>query len=460
VSLPRNLNILQISTLDIGSGAEKVAWSLFKAYQQRGHNSWFAVGRKQCDDPGVLVIPNEDKRPRWTRPLYRIGNRLQRLGIRGARRAMGWAALLGEPQRLLNKWRGIEDFSFPGTASLLELPPCRPDVVHAHNLHGEYFDLRYLPFLSQQVPVVITLHDAWLLSGHCAHSFDCERWRSGCGQCPDLTIYPSVLYDNTAYNWHRKRDIFQRSRLYVSTPSKWLMDKVRGSMLQAEEYRVISNGVDLSVFNPGDRGVARARLGLPSDAAVILLIHNRVKGNIWRDHSTMNAALEALAGRQDKCRMIFVCLGQNRKPERIGRAEFRFVAYQVDPIVVADFYRAADVYLHAARVETWGLAITEALACGTPVVATSVGGIPEQVEDGVTGFLTPPGDARAIVTQIESLLSDNALRLRLAAAAAETARRRFDLNCQVNDYLAWYQEIIARHRLRTIAGAGLERSHA
>jgi len=459
VSLPRNLNILQISTLDIGSGAEKVAWNLFKAYQQRGHNSWFAVGRKQCDDPGVLVIPNEDKRPRWTRPLYRIGNRLQRLGIRGARRAMGWAALLGEPQRLLNKWRGIEDFSFPGTASLLELPPCRPDVVHAHNLHGEYFDLRYLPFLSQQVPVVITLHDAWLLSGHCAHSFDCERWRTGCGQCPDLTIYPSVLYDNTAYNWHRKRDIFQRSRLYVSTPSQWLMGKVRESMLQAEEYRVIPNGVDLSVFNPGDRKAARTRLGLPGDAAIVLFVSNLVKRSLWRDYGIMKAAVQALAERQDKRRVIFVCLGEDRRPDRIGRAELRFVPYQVDPVVVAEFYRAADVYLHASRADTFPNVILEAMACGTPVVATSVGGIPEQIEDGVTGFLAPPGDAEAIVTRMERLLSDDDLRRRFGAAAVESACGRFGLDRQINDYLAWYQEIIARHRLRTIAGVGLERSY-
>jgi glycosyltransferase involved in cell wall biosynthesis len=135
------------------------------------------------------------------------------------------------------------------------------------------------------------------------------------------------------------------------------------------------------------------------------------------------------------------------------------VAYQRDSVVVADYYRAADVYLHATRADTFPNVILEALACGTPVVATSVGGIPEQIEEGVTGFLTPPGDARAMATRIEQLLSDDALRRRFAAAAIESARRHFGLDRQINDYLAWYQEIIARHRLRTIAGAGLERSY-
>jgi len=454
------LSILQVSTCDIASGAEKVAWNLFKAYSQRGHTSWFAVGRKRSDDPGVLIIPNYENRPGWSRLCYRVQERLELLNIRGSRRVCGWLALLGEPQRLVNKLRGVEDFCFPGSASLLDLPIGRPDVVHAHNLHGEYFDLRHLPWLSHEVPVVLTLHDAWLLSGHCAHSFDCERWRTGCGQCPDLTIYPSVLYDNTAYNWHRKRDIFQRSRLYVSTPSQWLMGKVRESMLQAEEYRVIPNGVDLSVFNPGDRKAARTRLGLPGDAAIVLFVSNLVKQSLWRDYGIMKAAVQALAERQDKRRVIFVCLGEDRRPDRIGRAELRFVPYQVDPVVVAEFYRAADVYLHASRADTFPNVILEAMACGTPVVATSVGGIPEQIEDGVTGFLAPPGDAEAIVTRMERLLSDDDLRRRFGAAAVESACGHFGLDRQIDHYLAWYQEIIARHRLRTIAGAGLERSPA
>src|SRR5207248_4324578 len=136
---------------------------------------------------------------------------------------------------------GREDFHFPGTRRLLTLTAERPDVVHAHNLHGGYFDLRALPSLSAQVPLILTLHDAWMLSGHCAHSFDCERWRTGCGHCPDLTIFPAIERDATAYNWRRKRSIYSKSKLYISAPSRWLMQRVEDSTLQlgAKECRVI-----------------------------------------------------------------------------------------------------------------------------------------------------------------------------------------------------------------------------
>ena len=106
-----------------------------------------------------------------------------------------------------------------------------PSVIHCHNLHSGYFDLRALPWLSRVAPVVLTLHDAWLLSGHCAHSFGCDRWKNGCGACPDLSIPPAIAKDGTAANWKRKRRIFERSQLYVVTPSQWMMDRAQQSIL-------------------------------------------------------------------------------------------------------------------------------------------------------------------------------------------------------------------------------------
>ncbi len=105
---------------------------------------------------------------------------------------------MAEPARVLDRRRGVEDFRFPAAWRLAELAPRRPQIVHAHNLHGNYFDLRALPALCQAAPLVLTLHDAWLLAGHCAHSMGCERWRTGCGNCPDLGVYPAVRRDATA----------------------------------------------------------------------------------------------------------------------------------------------------------------------------------------------------------------------------------------------------------------------
>lgn len=445
----RSLRILQVSTADIAGGAEKVAWNLFTNYRKRGYAAWLAVGYKRSDDPDVFELPRLRQSVPWARPCWILHGRLAPLEGRvwGIWRLRYWLRTLAGGRPEIERELGRDDFNFPGSRRLLRLPPEQPDIVHAHNLHGNYFDLRFLPQLSHQAPVVLTLHDAWLLSGHCAHSFDCERWRTGCGQCPDLTIYPAIRRDATVYNWQRKREIYARSRLYVATPSRWLMRKVEQSILAPAivEARVIPHGVDLSLFHPADKKSVRNRLSIPQDAKVLLFTANGIRRNIWKDYQTMRAAVALVAERLQEQEVLFIALGEDAPSERIGQAEVCFIPYQKDPEAVARYYQAADVYVHAARADTFPNTILEALACGTPVVATAVGGIPEQIEDGVTGFLTPMGNSEMMADRIVRLLTDHDLRRRMGAQAAEIAQRQFDLNRQADEYLAWYQEILTRN---------------
>ena len=120
------------------------------------------------------------------------------------------------------------------------------------------------------------------------------------------------------------------------------------------------------------------------------------------------------------------------------------------PEDVARWLQAADLYVHPSRADTFPNGVLEALACGTPVVASRVGGIPEQVRDE-TGVLVEPGDPAALAAAIESLLADPSRRERMSAAAAEDARARFSLDRQVDAYLALYVELLAAG-----TGAGAE----
>jgi glycosyltransferase involved in cell wall biosynthesis len=456
---PRQLRILQVNTSDRAGGAERLAWNLFSAYRERGHKSWLAVSYKRTADADVLVIPKGNHRPSLWSGLEK--------NIRGVWRLRNHYKALQHPRQAVEQYLGLESFHNPGTWEILNWLPEKPDVLHCHNLHASrpYFDLRVLPWLSRQVPVIVTLHDAWLLSGHCAHSLDCKRWRTGCGRCPYLSIYPPVRRDATAYNWRRKQQIYANSTLYVTTPSQWLMRRVEQSMLAPAviEARVIPNGVDLAVFRPSDRQQARMALSLPphTNAKILLFSANGIRRNVAKDYQTIRAAVALLAERLKGQEMILIVLGEDAPAERLGQAEVRFVPYQKDPGIVARYYQAADVYVHAARTETWGLAITEALACGTPVVATAVGGIIDQLKglvisghevcdtslnrygaDDATGILVAMGDARGMAVGVERLLQDEPLRLRLGENAVKDAVQRFDIQRHADDLLRWYQEIL------------------
>ncbi len=376
------LNILQVNTFDVCGGAEKIAWDLLHEYEARGHDSHLAVGRKGSSHPRVIPLPNDQAPRAWSRFWWRSHERLQpSYGRWWGRRLCRLTHRLAAPMGALDAYRGLEDFHYPGTWRLLDVAGRRPDVIHAHNLHACYFDLRALPWLSEQVPLIVTLHDAWLLTGHCAHSLDCGRWQAGCGRCPGLTLYPAVRRDATARNWQRKRDIFARCRLHVATPCRWLMDLVDQSMLAPAiaDARIIPYGVDLSVFHPGDAGAAREALNIPHDAHVLLFVASGLRANPWKDYRTLHAALGMLGERRHRRPLLLLALGESAPPEHIGSATVRYVPFESDPRRVAAYYQAADVYVHAARADTFPNTILEALACGLPVVATAVGGIPEQI---------------------------------------------------------------------------------
>jgi glycosyltransferase involved in cell wall biosynthesis len=222
------------------------------------------------------------------------------------------------------------------------------------------------------------------------------------------------------------------------------MDKVERSMLQRAiaKARVIPNGIDLSVFQPGDRAAARVALGLPQDAWIALVVGNRVRSSPWKDYATTEAAIQSIGSQNADRESLFLCLGEKAADQRVGSASMRFVGYQQDPKELAQFYRATDVYLHAARADTFPNVILEALACGTPVVATAVGGIPEQIIDGQTGFLVPPRDSVAMAARIQQLRDDDDLLHKIGVQASNHARYSFSLQRMLGDYVNWYQEIL------------------
>lgn len=444
------LNILQVSTADLGGGAERMALNLHERYIARGHDASLAVGRKSSHDQQIVQIPNAQMRSIWARfwagASYQLHTHEHRLG--STRRLRAVTDTIGHPRAWLDGQLGREHFGYPGTKQLAGLAEASPDLIHLHNLHGGYFDLRQLPEISRLAPVFITLHDAWMLSGHCAHALGCDRWETGCGGCPSLDTYPAIKRDATAKNWRLKRDIYARSRVYLTAPSKWLLEKAKRSMLAPAvlESRVIPNGVDLDVFFPGDAALARHRLALPENAYVILFAANGIRRSDFKDFETLREAVRLVGEKIDKRPVLCVALGEAGETQHVGRARVQFVAPKSDPAVVADYYRAADVYAHAAKEDTFPTTVIEAMACGTPVVASDVGGIPEQVQHGQTGLLVEPNDAARFGAYLTMILKNQGLRRSLAEQSIEAARRLFDLNTQVDRSLEWYEQVVGSVR--------------
>ena len=443
----RPLTTLAVSPSAVGGGAEKVALALHEEYLSRGVDSWLALGHRDSDVPQSLQIPNDIRRNAWARTLLRPARTLQSRSARSTdvRGVLSRALrVIAEPGRYARVARGHEDFDFPETAHLAELPPRKPDIAHFHNLHGSYFDVRALPSISAATPTMLTLHDAWLLTGHCTYPLMCERWRTGCGSCPDLSLYVPLHADASADNWRVKHDAVRASRLAIATPSRWLLRMVEESRLVHEhtDVRCIPNGVDTRIFKPGDKHAARRELGLPHDARIAVVAAKGLKSNQFKGFGALSAALELLGNRDLGGRTVFLALGEEAPDRIIGEIELTFSAFVRDPKRVARCYQAADLYVHPAIAENLPLAVIEAMACGIPVVASDVGGIPELVISGETGLLFSANDAAALAEKIEALLRDEARRLSMGNAAVNRVAARFTLERQASAYVDWYAELV------------------
>jgi glycosyltransferase involved in cell wall biosynthesis len=437
------LTIAQIGTSDEGGGAASVASALMRGYADRGHRVWHVVGRTRSDDPSVVPLDDDDRW--WYRALGYTGAQrgLRRIAARHPNRGFGLASravrYATHPAAWRARLKGVEDFEFPATHRLLDRLDAPADIIHAHNLHGGYFDLRALPAISRRAPTILTLHDMWLLTGHCAYSLGCERWRSGCGRCADLALEPAVRRDATSANWLRKRDIYAQSQLRIASPSRWLQQQVAGSMLAPaiRESRVIPNGIDTRVFHPANRAGARAAVGLPPDVPVILLTTGSL-GSMWKDDATLHRASARLAAvRPD---VVFVSVGRQSAVRTDAGLNTRVIPFQRDPRRLADYYRAADLYWHAARADTHPLSVLESMACATPPIATAVGGIPEQVSSDA-GIVVPASGWVEMADESAALLRDDGRRARLGRGAAGRVARCFTIDRQVDAYLEWFAEL-------------------
>jgi len=418
---PADMCILQVSPSDTGGGAERIASDLHRRYTERDLNAWLAVGARHADGPRTLLLS----------PPAPAGESHMRTRMRRA---------LADPNYAIDRARGLEDFSFPATRRLLDLTPSRPDVLHLHNLHGAYFDLRALPHLTHAVPTLVTLHDTWLTAGHCAYTLGCERWRTGCGHCPDLARPIALQRDSSAANWRRKRELLGRSHVWIAGPSQWVLDRVAGSILEPAvvEARLVPNGIDTDTFRPGSAADARRELGIEPGAFVVAFAAQAADRSPFKDLAAIRRAIPRIADGLAARQVLLVALGAD-VAQTTREGDTLLVPHVGEPAGVARYLQATDVYVHMAHAETLGLAILEAQACGVPVVASAVGGIPEALVDGTTGLLVPEADDVALAAAVLSLAEDPARRTAMSEAGTRHVREHHSLDVMVDAYLALYE---------------------
>ena len=228
----------------------------------------------------------------------------------------------------------------------------------------------------------------------------------------------------------------------VISVSRKLSDRIAATTgFPAARIRTIQNGVDLSRFQAMDRSAARQAIGLEPGAFVIGTAGRLVP---VKDHANLIEALSWL--RQQGLAFVAVIAGDGPlrsdlvalTAARSLDDRVRFLGHRPD---IGNVYAALDVFVLPSRSEGMSNTILEAMASGTPIVATRVGGTPELVEDHRTGRLVPAEDPAALAGALMTLATDCGLRLRMGDAGRAKAEADFSLARMLRDYEGMYAEL-------------------
>lgn len=400
------MRILQISPSDAGGGAERIAMDLHREYLRRGHDSTLLVCTQRSSVPGVSGLGNGN------RFLWKLTN----LALRKIAYYTG--SQLGF-KYLFDCWFAENRAAW--------------DVIHCHNLHGGYFPIAYLRKLGRLSPLVLTLHDEWLYTGHCACTFGCQRWRQGCGQCKNLKTYPPVLFDQTANMLKKRARLLKELSPTLVSPSKWLAANVENSLLEMS-CKVIPNGIDLSKFQGVPKSAARKDLGLSQTCRLLLFVANGGLSNIYKGGTVMLEAMRSVNSQlQNEIKLIIVG-GGGDVPE-----DLRTLVIEVGKIgqeTMNKYYSAADILVYPTVADNLPLVPIEAMACGLPVIVSDIGGCSEIVLDGVTGYVVKPYDPNVLSDCILKVLNTD--QTVISRAAVKRVEENFNLDKMAEDYLNLY----------------------
>ena len=251
-----------------------------------------------------------------------------------------------------------------------------PDVIHLHNLHGYYLNVKVLfDYLKRaDKPVIWTLHDCWAFTGHCAY-FDkvgCVKWQSECKNCSQRKTYPSsMFFDKAKRNYLCKKTAFTGVKnLTIITPSVWLKDKIEDSYLSEYKCKVIPNGIDLDVFK-SIQSDFKLRYGLV-DKKIILGV-----AGVWDERKGLKDFVELSKIISEDFLIVLVGLSEQQKnslPENIIGITRTNSAKEL-----AEIYSSANVLFNPTYEDNYPTVNLEAQACGTPVITYKTGGSIESV---------------------------------------------------------------------------------
>lgn len=413
------MNLIMLNTFDAQGGAAIATYRLHRGLRSIGVNSRLLVQGKKTDDPTVIgpitkwekaVVFFRSYFEIWVKNIYRVSE-----------------SVIFSP-------------AFLSDDMAAKVTTFNPDIVHLFWVNGGYVRPETLRQFNK--PIVWTLHDMWPFTGGCHYDDECGRFQQSCGKCPVLNSVRDQ--DLSRRIWERKRKSWDDVPIVVVATSHWLADMARSSSLfENQRIEVIPNGIDTDKYKPLDKDACRAAYGLPQDKHLVLFSAFRATTDKRKGNQFLIQALKNLVklNKGKDIELVMVGASEPEIPLNIGM-KVHCMGQLHDEISQVLLYSAADVTVAPSMQENLSNTVLESLACGTPVVAFDIGGMPDLIDHQSSGYLATPFESDDLANGIMWVLENKARHELLSQCARQVAIERYALRTVANQYLALYQDIL------------------
>jgi glycosyltransferase involved in cell wall biosynthesis len=419
------MKTLLINSSDIIGGAARAAYRLHKGLKNIGVTSEMLVQEKLSDDSTIVA------------PRVRLDQ-----GI--ARSKLTFEALPLKFYKNLNT--DIFSIQWLPDRVITKVNEINPDIINLHWISGGFLQIETLAKLNR--PLVWTLHDMWPFTGGCHYSGECDRYTKSCGSCTQLGSNNN--WDLSRWVWRRKIEAWKKLNLTIVTPSSWLAQCARSSSLfQDLRIEVIPNGVDVQIYRPIERSVARKLLNLPGDKQLILFGSLRATSDRRKGFQMLQPALQELSkfGWKDKIEVVIFGASQPDNPPDFGFKGHYFGALN-DDLSLAVLYSASDVFVLPSIEENLANTVMEAIACGIPCVAFNIGGTRDMIEHQKNGYLAQPYKTEDLAQGITWILENQERHQKLSNYARQKTEQEFSCEIQASQYVSLFQDILEESSIK------------
>lgn len=330
----------------------------------------------------------------------------------------------------------LDMFAYFATLNFIrKIKKIKPDIIHLHNLHNSYLNLKlFFNYIKKsKTKIVWTLHDCWAFTGRCPHfeMTECNKWLKGCGSCIySKSDYPHANHDRTGKLWKLKKSWFTGvENMTIVTPSNWLAGLVKQSFLKDYPVLVINNGIDLEIFKPTQSDF-REKYNIPADKKILLGV-----AFDWGKRKGLDVFIELNRKfNQEKYRIVLV--GTDEDTDKQLSENIISIHRTQNQNELAEIYTAADLFVNPTREDNYPTVNMEAIACGTPVITFKTGGSPEIIGNKC-GCVVDKDDISSMISGITEICeSDNYLK----DTCLEKAQQ-FDKDKKYQEYLDLYNNI-------------------